>query len=443
MKLINAIQFILLLSFFQLHHSHAEGSTDDVNDLYTFHEDDVKFLETFMLSALPPIENDLSKKLSIKAVALGHQLFFDKILSDKNQFSCASCHQPMHYFTDNKPLAEAFGVSKRNTPTIIGSGYSPWFYWDGRKDSLWSQALEPIEAPLEMRADRASVVQRVLNKYQQQYEAIFNVQIDMQAINALRSPASPVGHKRAKENWMRLSDSQQNKINQHFRNIGKLLMAYQQQLIPRESQFDRFIGALSSQAEFAALKELYSPGAVAGLRLFMGKANCAGCHNGPLFTNYEFHNIGAPERDQEEVDLGRYKGAKDLAADEFNCLSALEEQQEEACPEIAYLKTEGKELIGAFKTPSLRNIYHTSPYMQAGQFSTLEDVVKHYNKPKPPFFNPDQHPSRPHFDIFPLGLTVLQELQVVEFLKTLTSIPLKERDELYYAPIPMSDNLDK
>ena len=86
-----------------------------------------------------------------------------------------------------------------------------------------------------------------------------------------------------------------------------------------------------------------------------------------------------------------------------------------------FLKREGRELVGAFKTPSLRNVAMTAPYMQAGQLQTLEQVVAHYNRPFPPFYDRAQHPSRPHFDILPLNLDQTQQAQLVAFLKTLTS----------------------
>jgi cytochrome c peroxidase len=89
---------------------------------------------------------------------------------------------------------------------------------------------------------------------------------------------------------------------------------------------------------------------------------------------------------------------------------------------MQFLKANGPELVGAFKTPSLRNVGRTAPYMHAGQFGTLAAVVAHYNKPTPPFYDRAQHPSRPHFDIVPLGLSAEEQAALVAFLKSLDSI---------------------
>jgi cytochrome c peroxidase len=171
---------------------------------------------------------------------------------------------------------------------------------------------------------------------------------------------------------------------------------------------------------------------VAGLRLFMGPARCASCHNGPLFSNHEFHNIGAPEADTRRVDLGRHAGVRQLQASGFSCLSRWSDARPSQCEEMRFLKTQGPELVGAFKTPSLRNVAATAPYMQAGQFTTLEAVLAHYNAPKPPYFDPAQHPNRPHFDILPLQLGEAQIHQLIAFLGTLSSpVPADDR---WWAP---------
>jgi cytochrome c peroxidase len=100
---------------------------------------------------------------------------------------------------------------------------------------------------------------------------------------------------------------------------------------------------------------------------------------------------------------------------------------------MRFLKKQGPELVGAFKTPSLRNVANTAPYMQTGQFDTLEQVVNHYDIPTPPYYNRLQHPSRPHFDILPLKLSDAEKLELIAFLKTLTS-PLPSNDGWWNEP---------
>lgn len=393
-------------------------------DAYAFTAADIVFLKTFSLSSLPPppLAPSNSYANNIRAAKLGKSLFFDLGLSKGEKFFCASCHQPQQYFTDGLARARAHGTARRSTPTLLGAAWSPWQYWDGRKDSLWSQALGPIEHPGEMALDRTSFAKILLQRYGDEYRGLFGNTPDL---SAPQKQASPLGDAAAIENWESLSDRSRRQINRVFVNAGKALMAYQRQLRLPRARFDRFVDSLArTQGEKDARTELasiLSQAEVEGMRLFMGKANCASCHNGPLFTNFEFHNIGAPEPDPERVDLGRYSGVQTLAADEFTCLSEWSDAGPTQCEEMRFLKRAGAELVGAFKTPTLRNVAATAPYMQAGQLDDLAAVLNHYNVPKPPLYDREQHPNRPHFDILPLKLDDTEMASIAAFLATLTS----------------------
>ena len=365
-------------------------------DAYAFTAADIVFLKSFSLSSLPPppVAPSNSYADNSRAAKLGKSLFFDQRLSKDEKFSCASCHQPRLYFTDGLARARAHGTALRSTPTLLGAAWSPWQYWDGRKDSLWSQALGPIEHPGEMALDRTSFAKKLLQHHGDEYRALFGNSPDL---SALQKKASPLGNSETIDNWESLSDRSRRQINRVFVNAGKALMAYQRQLRLPRARFDRFVDALArtqgeqdARTEFASI---FSQAEVAGMRLFMGKANCASCHNGPLFTNFEFHNIGAPEPNPEQVDLGRYAGVQTLAADEFTCLSEWSDAGPTQCEEMRFLKRAGAELVGAFKTPTLRNVAATAPYMQAGQFENLAAVLNHYNVPKPPYYDRGQHPN--------------------------------------------------
>lgn len=376
------------------------GEADD--KVYQFTAADIQYLSQFSLTQLP-LPNTASNQYAFnpEAATLGHKLFFDKNLSDNRKISCAHCHQASKYFTDG--LATSIGLSqtKRNAPTIIGAVYGPWKYWDGRKDSLWSQALAPIQDAKEHGFSREKTAALIEKNYREAYESVFG----------------------------KINDAD---IDLIFANVGKAIMAYQLNLNIPASPFDEFIASLTSDSNPKTLKNLMSEDQVSGLRLFVGKAGCVSCHNGPLFSNFEFHNVGVPES-SELVDLGRYNGIELLRDDEFNCLSKWSDAEKDQCEEIIYLKKQGQELIGAFKTPSLRNIAMTAPYMHAGQFATLKDVVAHYNKPSPPVFVRDQHPARPHFDILPLNLSEKEQQQLVSFLESLTS-PLPKDNPWWKAP---------
>ncbi|MFS1526191.1 cytochrome-c peroxidase [Microbulbifer sp. 2304DJ12-6] len=394
---------------------------------YRFTDADIVFLNRFTLATLPslPAAPDNLVADDPYAAALGQQLFFDTRLSANGQVACASCHQPHKYFTDGLPRSQALGTTRRNAPTILGATHSPWLFWDGRKDSLWSQALGPLQDINEHGLDRLGLVRIIRQHYRREFEQLFSNKADWVQLQRVID-----------KQWRkpRLTKRQKAAVNRIVSQAGKVIMAYERKLQLHPARFDRFVGQLQrDNKNIQLLADLMSEDEVAGMRLFMGRANCASCHNGPLFTNYEFHNIGAPEADPENVDLGRYVGVKLLQHDAFTCLSAQSDAGADDCQEMRFLKKQGKELVGAFKTPTLRNVAHTGPYMHAGQFSTLEQVLAHYNSPAPPYYDPGQHPSRPHFDILPLGLDELQIKQLIAFLQTLSS-PIPANDPLWSAP---------
>ena len=117
----------------------------------------------------------------------------------------------------------------------------------------------------------------------------------------------------------------------------------------------------------------------AGLRLFVGRANCTQCHSGPLLTSNEFHNTGVPPRQELAIDHGRLTGAAAVLGDEFNCRSRWSDARER-CSELEFMVTGDHTLDRAYKVPSLRNVAERAPYMDAGQFATLAGVLDHYNR---------------------------------------------------------------
>ena len=117
---------------------------------------------------------------------------------------------------------------------------------------------------------------------------------------------------------------------------------------------------------------------VRGLRLFIGKAQCVSCHNGPLLSDQQFHNTGVPPRDAARPDRGRAAATAAVRSDEFNCLGPFSDARPEQCQELRFMVTDDPALEGAFKTPGLRGVADRPPYMHAGQFATLEQVVRHY-----------------------------------------------------------------
>jgi cytochrome c peroxidase len=199
--------------------------------------------------------------------------------------------------------------------------------------------------------------------------------------------------------------------NRAFANVGKAIAACERTLLPTASRFDDYVSAVA--AADAQLQEgLFSNDEARGLRLFIGEAQCTRCHNGPLLTNNEFHNTGVLSARAELPDRGRADGVREVQAEPFNCRGDYSDDAEHRCPELDYVRT-GPELIGAFRTPSLRNVELTAPYMHKGQMASIEEVLAHYNEA------PDAMIG--HNETEPLRLGSRQLRQLAAFLRTLTS----------------------
>lgn len=347
------------------------------------------------------------------AANLGHALFFDTRLSANDQVSCASCHQPEHGFTDGLAHARGIGQLDRKTMSVVGAAHSTWQFWDGRKDSLWSQALGPLEASDEHGLTRSEVAEVVTRAYPGDYEAVFGALPDLG--NASRFPvrASPQGDEAVRAAWAEMTPADREAVTEVFVNVGKALAAYERGLEPAPTRFDTYADAV--QDENAAGESALSPDEVAGLRLFVGKAGCDTCHTGPLLTDESFHNTGVPAVAELPPDLGRLRGAALVRTDEFNCLSRYSDAEPARCTALKGLKTDTFGLERAYKVPSLRDVAAHAPYMHAGQFGTLREVLEHYNRA------PDA-PSG-YSELHPLGLSETELDQLEAFLKTLSSDP--------------------
>jgi cytochrome c peroxidase len=358
------------------------------------------------LGPLPPDPTNLYAD-DPGAVAFGHRLFFEPRLSSSGTVSCATCHKPDRDFQDDVPLGIGVGRTDRRTMPVAGTAYSPWLFWDGRKDSQWSQALGPLESPVEHGGTRAQYVHVVAEHHRTEYEAVFGPLPDLTGIPPV---AGPVPDSAARAAWDALTPAQQDAVTGVYVNLGKALAAYQRRLQPGPGRFDRYVEALLVDGR--APRGVLADDEVAGLRLFIGKASCVDCHNGPLFTNNDFHNTGVPAVAALPEDLGRAAGAQAVLADEFNCRSRWSDADPDACVELAFMKAEGHELVRAFRTPTLRNVAERPPYMHAGQVATLGDAIAHY----------DRAPDAPagHSEIRRLRLSRRERAQLEAYLRTLS-----------------------
>ena len=371
-------------------------------------------LRSLWIGSLPPLTADPSNRVAdnAKAAKLGHKLFFDKRFSGNKEIACSSCHQPEKGFADGLPLAQGMGAVPRHAPTIIGTAYSPWFFWDGRKDSQWSQALGPMESPVEHGGTRTQLTKILFSDpdYSKSYGEIFGTLPDTTDESRFPNIAAPIDVPLSRAAWDAMKTADRKIVSRIYSNIGKAIAAYERLIIPGPSRFDAYVEAVLN-GDQAVQKRLFNDDEIGGLSLFIGKGNCTQCHNGPLLTNNDFHNTGLTPRTDAPGNVGRAAGIKSVRKDEFNCLGQFSDAEDAVCGELKFAKVSGIELIGSFKTPTLRNLGKTAPYMHEGQLSTLSAVVEFYNRaPKAKIG---------HSELKPLRLTKTELVRLERFLMTL------------------------
>lgn len=380
---------------------------------WTDHELDI--MVSLWIANLPPVPADPSNAAAddTGAARLGHRLFFDPRLSGNGQFACSNCHQPALRFTDGRLRGEALGESQRNTLSIVGTAYSPWLYWDGRKDSQWSQALAPLEDPSEQGGNRVAIARLLYTdpEYREAYTSLFGPLPDLADQRRFPDAAGPVAGTTLETAWNAMEPADQESITRVFVNIGKAIAAYERLLLPGPSRFDQYVDAIAREDETLA-RSILSAEESTGLRLFMGKARCIECHNGPLLTNNEFHNTGIISAPGEIPDRGRIDGIRLVRADPFNCLGAYSDDPLKDCAELRFART-GAEVVGALRTPSLRNLTGTAPFSHKGQTSSLEQMMQHYDSAPPALIG--------HNEAKPLNLSQRERAQLQSFLTTLDS----------------------
>lgn len=343
-------------------------------------------MQSLTLASLGPLPADPSNRYADlpAAARLGARLFFDTLMSGNGRVSCASCHQPELGFQDGIALGKGVGTAGRRTMPLAGTAYSPWQFWDGRADSQWAQALGPLESAVEHGGTRKQYANHLHANYRAEYRAVFGSEPDPQG-----------------------------DVARVYANIGKAIAAFERRIAFTPARFDRFVAAeLSGQAHNAESR--FSDDERAGLRLFIGKANCSTCHNGALFTDDHFHNTGvAQSLDGAPNDSGRASGVLAASASEFNCLGKYSDAKPEECSELRFAVTEGEELLRAYKTPSLRNVVARAPFMHAGQIATMSEVLAHYNRAP--------HAPAGHSELKRLRLSAQELRQIEAFLHTLVS----------------------
>ncbi len=306
---------------------------------------------------------------------LGKALFFETRLSKNGQLACASCHNPEKNWTDGRPKSLGLEMGSRNTPSLWNVRDNRWFFWDGRADSPWSQALKPIESPREMGGNRLSVYHLINKdaKYAELYAEAFGMSpryIDDADFPANGCPSDY--HLELKQHWNALDSVEKSFVNELFVHVGKAIAAFETLIVSDSSRFDQYAQGLKTGND--DLKAALNENELIGLKLFI-IGGCINCHNGPDFTDKEFHNIRLPQLSSPH-DSGRAAGIRELLSDPFNGMSNRNDPGFDN--PVRFIRQIPRN-FGEFKTPSLRNVTRTAPYMHDGRFATLEEVLAHYN----------------------------------------------------------------
>ena len=337
---------------------------------------------------LPPLPIPADNPQSAVKVKLGDKLFKDKRFSMTGEVSCATCHDPDKAFTDS-PLKTSEGIHKlrgtRNAPTIINAAFFERMFWDGREPTLERQATQPLINPIEMGLPENYAPLLALVRSDPEYQALFK--------DAFGVSGNAVG----------------------LLQVSQAMAAFERTIISGNSPFDHWY--------FAGEKTAISESAQRGYKVYIGQGRCVSCHvisqNDALFTDNRFHNIN----------VGFQRIGDD--ARRFAVAFSSSKQRGVKVDEAVLADAKSSELgrfavndawtdLGAFKTPTLRNVERTAPYMHDGSLAKLEDVVEFYNKGGKV---KDEDPVNDYQSggIRPLNLDEKQKADLVEFLKTLTS----------------------
>lgn len=367
-------------------------------------------IASMSLAALPPLPPDTTNQFADVpgAAALGATLFFDNGMSRDGTVSCSTCHKIDRHFQDDLPRGVGVGETNRRTMPLAGVAHNPFQFWDGRRDSLWAQALVPLENPLEHAGNRTAYAHYIQRRFGERYERIFRPLPDL---SGLPQNASPLGTEAEKAAWAAMTETQRDGVDRVFSDIGKSLAAFERSLTHGQTRFDRFAAALGA-GKAPEGDAILTEEEIAGLKLFIGKANCSTCHTGPRLTDNHFHNTGVPAVAGLPPDLGRATAVAEVDADPFNCLGKFRDGGEQACGELRFMVRQGPELMRAYKTPSLRGVAERPPYMHAGQFGTLAQVIDHYAKAPPS--------AGGISELHPLVLSERERAALIAFLKTLS-----------------------
>jgi len=285
------------------------------------------------IGPLPPLPVFPENPVTPAKVELGRKLFFDRRLSGDGTMACATCHNPETGYSDALPISLSYPTTKnwRNSPAVINLAYNNVFFWDGRAATLEEQALFPMMSAFEMNQNLDFVEEELkeVPEYVRAFMDVFGGEITRE-------------------------------------RIGMALASFQRSIVSKNAPVDKYLngdkGALTGEQR-------------KGYDIFTGKGKCTACHNGPNLTDNKFYNIGVPD-DPAVVNDPRVSATRRFTAkvSGFKGYRTLMEDPGR------YLVTKEQSDWKAFKTPSLREVAATAPYMHNGIFGTLSDTIEFFNR---------------------------------------------------------------
>lgn len=360
------------------------------------------------------------------AAELGQMFFFDPDFSgplatnsdlgqagEVGKVACVSCHSSSMMSDSRSPNSANVSLGAnfhtRNAPGLVNSAFYRWTNWGGRFSRPWELPMPVTESGVIMNSSRLQVAHVIYDKYADDYDAVFGAEFGPLSDVIATLPAAG---KPSQPDWDDLDPAHKDLVTRIFVNYGKSLAAYTRLLISRNSRFDRFA---------AGDYELFTDSEVRGFEVFVGPGRCAACHDGTHFSDDRFHNIGVAQSGPNTpgVDNGRIGDLPGLLSSMLNASGAFSDDPEFGASLLEGLDASNEAQRGVFRTPALRGVAETAPYMHAGQLASLEDVVEFYDRGGDIPSAGTKSPA-----IVPLGLTPAQKADLVAFLKSLTGEPV-------------------
>jgi cytochrome c peroxidase len=297
---------------------------------------------------LPPLPVPADNPQTPEKIALGDRLFNDQRFSSTGDVACATCHDAAKAFTDS-PLSVSEGINKltgtRNAPTVVNAAYNKTQFWDGRSPDLEDQALHPFLNPVEMALPNHEALLAIV-RADEAYVKAFKENFDISADDITMT------------------------------EVTQAIAAFERTQVAGNSPFDRWY--------FGGEADAMSASAQRGFDIFLTDGRCVSCHvieqDQALFTDHRFHNIGVGISDMQDRVL---EVATAFQREKLNDptldvdIAVLTDANVSELGRFAI--SDELSDVGAFKTPTLRNIAKTGPYMHDGSSETLRDVVTHYN----------------------------------------------------------------